>query len=49
MDFWINMAISCILAMLNEKTPNKLHELKRAMLKIRNKINEVYAGDPDFS
>ncbi len=42
----IQMAITIILSTV--KNPAKKAELKKAMLKIRNTINTVYAGDPDF-
>jgi len=50
MDFWheflINNAIGMILSTVkNEKSKVKF---KRAFLKIRNAINNAFAGDKDF-
>lgn len=42
----IQMAITIILSTV--KNPAKKVQLKKAMLKIRNTINTVYAADPDF-
>lgn len=49
-DLLLNMGISFVLTAIKEsfKNPKKKEELKRAMLKIRNQINMLYAGDPDF-
>lgn len=46
-DMIITMALSIIL--LTVKNPAKKASLKAVMLKLRNAINNVYAGDPDFS
>jgi hypothetical protein len=50
MDFWkefiINHAIGIILA--HVKNSESQQKYKRAFLKIRNAINNAYAGDPDF-
>ena len=43
----IAMAIAIILESV--KNPAKKAALKRAMLKVRNTINQAYAGDPDFN
>lgn len=42
----INMALAIIFSTI--KNPAKKAELKGAMLKLRNAINTLYAGDPDF-
>lgn len=49
-DLLLNMGISFVLTAIKEsfKNPARKEELKRAMLKIRNQINLLYAGDPDF-
>jgi len=46
----LNMGISFVLTAIKEsfKNPAKKEQLKRAMLKIRNQINALYAGDADF-
>lgn len=50
MDYLIHMAIALVLAAINEavKNPMRKAALKRAMLKVRNQINLLYAGDEDF-
>ena len=50
-DFWVEMAISVILAVLKQtvKSPEKKAELKKSMLKVRNNIDVVYADDEDFA
>lgn len=49
-DLLLNMGISFVLTAIKEgfKNPSKKEDLKKAMLKIRNQINLLYAGDPDF-
>lgn len=47
MDLLIPMAVSVIISSV--KNPAKKAELKKAMLKVRNTINQVYANDPDFA
>ena len=49
-DLLLNMGISFVLTAIKEsfKNPTKKAELKKAMLKIRNQINLLYAGDEDF-
>lgn len=50
MDFWreflINNAIGMILSSV--KNPDSQVKFKKAFLKIRNTINQTFAGDPDF-
>jgi hypothetical protein len=45
-----DMAVSFVLSAIkiSVKNPAKKAELKKVFLKIRNKINDLYAGDPDF-
>lgn len=45
-ELYINMALSVLLTAI--KNPNKKATLKKALLKLRNAINTLYAGDPDF-
>ena len=49
-DLLLNMGISFVLTAIKEsfKNPAKKAELKKAMLKVRNQINLLYAGDEDF-
>lgn len=49
-NMFISMGISILLTALKDsvKNPKKKEELKRAMLKVRNAINALYAGDEDF-
>jgi len=49
-DLLLNMGISFVLTAIKESFKNKTkkEELKKAMLKIRNQINLLYAGDADF-
>lgn len=49
-SFWVDMALSVIFSVLKQviKNPGKKTDLKAAMLKLRNTINTVWAGDPDF-
>ncbi len=49
-DLLLNMGISFVLTAIKEsfKNPLKKAELKKAMLKVRNQINLLYAGDEDF-
>jgi len=51
MDMWIGMAASVILTAIKESVKNKTKkkELKAVLLKIRNAINDAYAGDKDFA
>ncbi len=46
-----SLAISAILTLLKglPKDPKKKAVVKRAVLKVRNAINAVYADDPDFN
>lgn len=46
-DLLIAMAITTILSTI--KNPKSKAKLKAAMLKVRNAINQAYAGDPDFA
>ena len=50
-NLFINMGISFVLTAIKDsvKNPKKKEELKKALLKIRNAINMLYAGDEDFS
>lgn len=45
-----DLGISFVFATLRLviKNPKKKAELKRVFLKVRNVINDAYAGDPDF-
>ena len=49
-DLLINMGISFVLTAIKESFKNEASKakLKAAMLKIRNQINLLYVGDPDF-
>ena len=49
-DFLLNMGITTVLTAIKQsvKNPEKKATLKKAMLKIRNSINALYADDPDF-
>lgn len=49
-DLFLNMGVSFVLTAIKEsfKNPVKKDELKKVMLKIRNQINLLYVGDPDF-
>jgi hypothetical protein len=49
-DLLLNMGISAVLTALKEsfKNPQRKEQLRKAMLKIRNQINLLYAGDADF-
>lgn len=49
--FILDMAITTVLTAIKESVKNtkKKAQLKSVMLKIRNKINEAYASDPDFA
>ncbi len=49
-EYLIQMAITVLLSVLKESVKNeqKKADLKKAMLKIRNAINTLYAGDEDF-
>ena len=50
-DFLTNMAITTILTTIKGSVKNakKKEQLKTAMLKVRNAINTLYLGDPDFA
>lgn len=50
MDMWVSMAIAAVLTAIKDSVKNKTKkkQLKAAMLKVRNAINELYAGDKDF-
>jgi len=49
-DFWVDLALSVVFSTFKQvvKNPAKKEQLKKAMLKLRNMINAVYAGDADF-
>jgi hypothetical protein len=49
-EMLIDMGISFVLSAIKEsfKNPAKKAQLKKAMLKVRNQINLLYAGDADF-
>lgn len=49
-DFWLPMALSIIFQVIKQsiKNPRAKADLKSAMLKLRNQINLMYVGDPDF-
>lgn len=50
MDTWISIGIAVVLQAVKDsiKNPKKKAALKAALLKVRNQINLLYAGDPDF-
>ncbi len=49
-EWLVQMGITTILSVLKESVKNeqKKADLKKAMLKIRNAINTLYADDEDF-
>ncbi len=49
-DMLLQMGITFVLTAIKQsfKNPTKKIELKKAMLKIRDQINLLYAGDADF-
>ena len=49
-DLLLNMGISFVLTAIKEsfKNPARKEELKRALKKVRDQINMLYATDPDF-
>lgn len=49
-NIFFDLGVSAIFTALKAaiKNPQKKADLKAVLLKIRNKINEAYAGDPDF-
>jgi hypothetical protein len=46
-QYLVSMALSIVFAVI--KNPLKKAILKAALLKLRNAINTLYAGDPDFA
>ncbi len=49
-DMLLQMGITFVLTAIKQsfKNPTKKAELKKAMLKVRDQINLLYAGDVDF-
>jgi hypothetical protein len=49
-EMLISMGISIVLTAIKEsfKSPTAKSKLKAALLKVRNQINSLYAGDTDF-
>lgn len=49
-EYWVQLAITVLLTTIKQtvKNPAKKQDLKRAFLKVRDAINALYAGDPDF-
>lgn len=49
-SLFLDLAISTILSTIKSsfKNENSKAQLKRALLKVRNQINLLYAGDADF-
>lgn len=46
-SYFISMGITVILELL--KNPTNRRKYKNAMLKVRNAINQAFAGDADFN
>lgn len=48
--FYIDLGISIVLSVIKQsvKNPSSKAKLKAALLKVRNAINALYLGDPDF-
>lgn len=46
MDFWIDMSLSVVFAVLKQKT--KLNALRPAMVKLYRSISAAYADDEAF-
>lgn len=48
--FYIDLGISIVLSVIKQsvKNPKSKANLKAALLKVRNAINALYAGDEDF-
>jgi hypothetical protein len=49
-EMLLQMGITFVLTAIKQsfKNPARKEDLKKVMLKIRNQINLLYAGDPDF-
>lgn len=49
-DYLVQMSITIILSMVKEsfKNPAKKADLKKALAKVRDSINLLYADDPAF-
>jgi predicted solute-binding protein len=48
-DFWVEMALSVVFAVLREvvKNPTRKAALKKAMVKLRNVVTVAYPPDQD--
>jgi hypothetical protein len=49
-SFFFDLAVSTVLSVIKAafKSKSRRADLKRALLKVRNQINALYYGDPDF-
>lgn len=49
-SFFFDLAISTVLSVIKAafKSDDKRASVKKALLKVRNQINALYSGDPDF-
>jgi hypothetical protein len=47
---WINIGITLVLSVIKDsfKNPKAKEEFKKALKKIRDQINLLYADDPEF-